>query len=283
MATLTLKKIEAYRTRTFHLNKALKTKEQAVEFVNERGFIYFWPIKDITMPNLWVAVAGDRKVADAHDDPGHVTWGWKDSMLGKRQWYYAKVLRKKATMISLKTVPFFYALSENYGDPENDYLLQHEQGLLSQEAKQVYESLLKEGALDTVALRKAARLTSRESDTRFNKAIEDLQVDFKILPVGVAAVGAWKYAFIYDLVTNHYPKLPEQARKLGRREAQRHLVELYFESVGAAQAKDVSKLFGWKPVEIEKVLEDLVKDKIIKTDLEISGLKGQWLALSDLA
>ena len=88
--------------------------EAAGVAVNERGFIYFWPIKDITMPNLWVAVAGDRKVADAHDDPGHATWGWKDSMLGKRQWYYAKVLRKKATMISLKTAPFFYALSENY-------------------------------------------------------------------------------------------------------------------------------------------------------------------------
>lgn len=282
MAGLTLKKIQTYRKQSFHLHKSLKTKEQAVEFVNERGFVYFWPIKDITLPSLWVAVAGDRKVADAHDDPGHVTWGWKDSMLGKRQWYYAKLLRKKATMVALDTAPYFYALSENYGDPENDYLLQHEQGLLSQEAKQIYESLLKEGALDTVALRKAARLTSRESDTRFNKAIEDLQIDLKILPVGVAPVGAWKYAFIYDLVTNHYPKLPEQARKLGRREAQRHLVELYFKSVGAATAKDVSKLFGWKPAEVEKALDDLTKAKFLKADLELAGQPGKWLALSEL-
>lgn len=283
MAGLTLKKIQDYRKRTYHLGKAIKTKEQAVEFVNERGFIYFWPIKDITMPSLWVAVAGDRKVADAHDDPGHVTWGWKDSMLGKRQWYYAKLLRKKATMVALDTARYFYALSENYGDPENDYLLQHEQGLLSQEAKQVYESLLKEGALDSVALRKAARLTSRDSDTRFNKALEDLQVDLKILPVGVAAAGAWKYAFIYDLVTNHYPKLPEQAREIGRREAQRHLVELYFKSVGAATQKDVSKLFGWKPVEVSKTLEDLVKSKDLKSELEVSGQPGQWWAVTDLA
>lgn len=51
---------------------------QVVDFVNERGSVYFWPIKDVTLPSLWTAVAG------AHDDPGHVSWGWKDSLLGQR-------------------------------------------------------------------------------------------------------------------------------------------------------------------------------------------------------
>ncbi len=282
MPALTLKKIQDYRNRTYRIRKPLKTKEQAVEFVNERGFVYFWPIKDVLMPSLWVAVAGERPVADAHDDPGHVTWGWKDSLLGKRQLYYAKILRKKATMIALDTAPYFYALSENYGDPENDYLLLHEQGLLSQEAKQVYEALLKEGALDSVALRKAARLTSRESDTRFNKALEDLQADFKIVPVGVAPAGAWKYAFIYDLVTNHYPKLPEQARKIGRRDAQRHLLELYFKSVGAAQTREVSRVFGWKAAELEKLLDDLAQAGTIKCNLTLKNQSGEWLVLSEL-
>ncbi len=67
------------------------------------------------MPSLWTAVAGDRPVADKHDDPGHITWGWKYKALGKKIWYYAKTLRKKATMISLEIAPYFYALSENYG------------------------------------------------------------------------------------------------------------------------------------------------------------------------
>lgn len=282
MSALTLKDIQAYRNRTYHISKPIKTKEQAIEFVDERGFIYFWPIKDITMPSLWMAVAGNRPVADAHDDPGHVTWGWKDSLLGQRKWYYAKLLRRKATMISLKVAPYFYALSENYGDPSQDYLLLHEQGLLSQEAKQVYESLLKEGALDSVALRKAARLTSRESDTRFNRALEDLQADFKILPIGVAPAGAWKYAFIYDLVTNHFPKLPEQARPIGRRDAQRKLAELYFASVGAAQLKDLTKLFGWKSAEAEKVIDDLVQSKKLIRGLTLPKQSGEWIALTKL-
>src|SRR5512134_359828 len=114
MAALAIESIQAYRANTFRLKpgQRIHHSEDAVQFVKERGFIFFWPIKDITLPSLWVAVAGDRPVADAHDDPGHVTWGWKDSLLGKHEWYYAKVLRKRATMISMGLAPYFYALSE---------------------------------------------------------------------------------------------------------------------------------------------------------------------------
>ena len=86
MPTLSLEALARYRTGTFRLKKRLTSKEDAVEFVNERGFIYFWPIREITLPSLWTAAAGDRPVADAHDDPGHITWGWKDSLLGKKAW-----------------------------------------------------------------------------------------------------------------------------------------------------------------------------------------------------
>ena len=184
-------------------------------------------MKDVTLPSLWVAAAGERAVADEHDDPGHVTWGWKDQLLGERVWYYAKVLRKRATFISLAVLPHFYALSENYGEPDKDYLLQYDEGRLTFEAKTVYETLLNEGPLDTVSLRKSARMTSKASDSPFNRALETLQADFKILPVGVAEAGAWKYAFIYECVHRHYPDLAEQARPIRQAEARWKLAELY--------------------------------------------------------
>ena len=115
MPALDPARLDVYRTRTFcwYPKDRLQTVEDAVRFVNARGMVYFWPIKGVTLPNLWTAVAGNRPVADAHDDPGHVTWGWKDEMLDQRRWYYAKVLRGKSTMIALDVVPYFYALSEN--------------------------------------------------------------------------------------------------------------------------------------------------------------------------
>ena len=277
-----LKKLTAHRARTFRLPplKPLASPTQALTFVNQRGFIYFWPIKGIDMPSLWMAVAGNRPVADAHDDPGHITWGWKDGALPKKVWYYAKVLRKKATMISLEVAPYFYALSENYGSPEEDYLLAYEEGRLSQAAKQVYEALLTEGALHTLDLRKASKLTNAK-ESEFNKALEFLQADFKILPVGVAQAGAWKYSFIYEIVPRHFPSLPEQARKIGEGEARMKLAELYFQSVGAAQESDAAKLFGWKKELVTRTVSGLAaKRKLVES--EHPKFKGKWLALPEV-
>ena len=268
--------------RTFHLPpaKPLSSQSQALRFVNERGFVYFWPIKGIDLPSLWTAVAGDRPVPDAHDDPAHVTWGWKDDALPKRIWYYAKILHRKATMISLDIVPYFYALSENYGSPEEDHLVAYEEGRLTLAAKNVYDALLKEGTLDSISLRKAARMTSAK-ESEWNRALEDLQKDFKILPVGVAEVGAWKYAFIYQITARHYPDLAERARVISESQARAKLLELYFESVGAAQARDANKLFGWGTELTSRVMTRLVESRTLKI-AEHPKQKGEWIALAKL-
>jgi hypothetical protein len=276
--------IRGYRAKTFRTapGTRISTREQAVDFVNQRGFILFWPIKDIIFPSLWTAVAGNRPVADEHDDPGHVTWGWKDALLGSQAWYYAKALRKKSTMISLLVVPYFYALTENYGSPEEDYLTLYEQGRLTQEAKAIYEALLDQGPLDTIALRKAARLTSKDSDSRFNKALVDLQVDFKILPVAVSQAGAWHYAFVYDIVPRHYPEIIDQTRVITERQAYCRLTELYFQSVGAAQFRDLGKIFSWPPTEAERAVDQLVQDGVLCKDIQMGGQPGRWIAVRKL-
>jgi len=284
MPTLPFDVIQLYRSQTFRMLPGMRLQDvdQAVAFVKERGFVYFWPISGITLPSLWVATAGDRPVADEHDDPGHVTWGWKDSLLGQRRWYYAKILRKKATMISMEVAPFFYALTENYGAYDEDYLTQYEQGRLSVETKQVYEALLKDGPLDTVALRRATHMTSQGSESRFNRALADLQADFKITPVAVTQAGAWHYAFAYDVTARYYPEIPESAHQISEQAARQKLAELYLCSVGAAQAGDLAKLFHWKPAEVQSTLDGLVQSGIIKPNIEIENRSGDWFIISDI-
>jgi hypothetical protein len=284
MSEISLQKLSAYRSRTFHLSpgKHITTKDEAIQFVNQRGFIFFWPIKDVLLPSLWVAVAGDRPVADAHDDPGHITWGWKDSLLGARRWYYAKVLRKRATIISLETTPYLYALSNNFGSPEEDYLIEYLQGHMTQEAKAVYEALLQEGPLDTIALRRAAHLTSRESDSRFNRALVYLQEDFKILPVGISQAGGWRYAFIYDLVPRHFPDLIEQARNIQESEAREKLILVYLASVGAARIADLRKLFRWHSTQLLNTIDALERSGQIKGGLKDAEQTGEWIAIPEV-
>ncbi len=265
MPELSLERLKVYRAHTFRIlpELRLRTRDQAVGFVNQRGFIFFWPVKGFSYPSLWTAVAGDRPVADEHDDPGHVTWNWKDSLLGKRVWFYGRVLLRRNMMISLASLPYFYALSPNYGDYESDYLIDYQQGLMTADARAVYEALLREGALDTLSLRRAAHMEDSSSNGRFTRALDDLQTTFRILPVAVAPVGAWRYAFVYDIVARHFPEVVEQARLINEKEAQLYLTRRYFEALGASTLKDFKKMFHWQESDSVRVIHALVDEGFI--------------------
>ncbi len=284
MPILAKQRLTDYRRDTFRLDPArrLRSKEEAVQFANERGFIFFWPIKGVMLPNLWTAVAGDRPVADEHDDPGHITWGWKDNLLDKRVWYYARILRRRNSILSLDMLPFFYALSPNYGDPDEDYLLQYEQGLMTQESKLVYEALLKEGPLDSISLRRAARLASPENASRFNRALDSLQFEFKVLPTGVAEAGAWRYAFIYDLTHRYYPNLVEQAGPISEPAARQQLLTVYYRSLGAASRQEAGKLFGWRPEDLERTFKVLFDHNILVDQVVLENSTVPIAALAEL-
>ncbi len=275
--------LNQYRAQTFHTRQRLTSPDEAVDFVNQRGFIFFWPIKNVILPSLWTAAAGDRPVPDEHDDPGHVTWDWKDSLLGKRRWYYARVLRKRNTMISLDLAPYFYALSPNYGDYNEDYLIDYEAGQLPLPAKLIYETILREGPLDTIALRKLAGFTNQGTDAEFNGALDLLQTTFRILPTGVAEAGAWRYAFIYEIVARHYPDLPERAHPISEPEARQKLIAAYLTSVGAVPLKEIHRVFGYAPLNwptaiIERDLGKMVDRGEIHREVQIEGIKDACVA-----
>lgn len=257
--------------------------EEAVRFVNERGFSTFWPVKGVEMPSLWVAAAGNRSVADAHDDPGHVTWDWKDKSLGKKRWYYGRVIKRRNAFISLEMLPYFYALSPNYGEPDEDYMVQYEQGQLRPEAKWVYEALLKEGPLDILALKKAARLSNPESEGRFNRGLDDLQMEFKITPIGIAPVGAWRYAFIYECTHRHFPDLFTQVVQTGIDEptARRKIALTYLGSTGAVPASEPGRIFGWAASQAQKVIQQLVESGQAVMASH-TNQPGEWLVLPEL-
>ncbi len=281
---LPLQRLLDYRRKTYRFSERLRihTLNQAISYANERGFLFFWPNKGLELPSLWGAVAGDRPVPNEHDDPAHVTWGWKDSLLGKKRWYYGRILHHRNTIISQDLLPSFYALSPNYGTPEEDYLLDYEQGKLTQEERMVYETLLDQGALNTLALRKAAHLSSSENTSRFNHALDRLQRDFRILPVGTAEAGAWHYAYVFDVVHRVYPEVIEQAYPIKKSEACRKILETYFLSVGAAQTRDIQKILHWPKLDLSRALERLQAAGLIRPNCSVEDQPGDWFVLTKL-
>ena len=273
-----------YRSKTFRWQTwfRLHFERDAIRFVKERGFIFFWPVKDALLPSLWSAVAGDRPVPDNHDDPAHITWRWKDRLLGSGKWYYARILHKRNTILSLGCLPYFYALSPNFGDPDNDYLVLYQQGLLSMEAKAVYETLLREGPLNSLVLRRKSNLSTKVNNSRFNRALEILQRDFRILPVGIAEAGTWNYAFIYDVFQRHFPEIIDTSGKIKAGEARESLLNHYFLSVGACRLTDARRIFGWKENEMTQTLQHLAEKGTISKGKFMQGDEQEWWALNSL-
>jgi len=266
------------REHTYHRTpeRRLSTVEEARAFVNELGFCHFWPISGVELPNLFHAIAGHAgPLPQAHDDPDiGKCWEWKDDSLDKRWWYYGKLLRRRATLVSLDFLPAFYACSDNFGDLD-DYLQEYADGLMTAEARAIYEALLEHGPLDAVRLRREAHLSTDSALRRFDRALVELQVGLKVLPIGVAEAGAWNYAFIYELLPRHFPQVVEQARALKRSEARRILVGRYIENVVVTERKAVGQVFHimhWTPLELERTVASLL-DAGIVLETEVEGLQ----------
>jgi len=280
--TITREWIE--RQRAFNYRRSpdrrIRTVQEARALVGEVGFCHFWPIKDAELPNLFHAIAGCvRDVPLQHDDTDlSKCWGWKDGSLGKRWWYYGKLLRRRATLVSLEFLPYFYALSENFGDLD-DYLQEYEDGLMTAEAKAVYEAILENGPLNTIQLRRKAHMRANNAKSRFDRALVELQVGLKVLPIGVARAGAWNYAFTYEIVQRHFPDLPERARPIKRSEARQVLVKRYIDSVVAADRKMIAKVFhvfNWTRRELERTVAALLDEGAIKT-VRVKGMERSQL------
>ena len=280
----TLQEIESLRDRRYHRTPGLRvrTEQEALSFVDEVGFCFLFGEKNIEIPTLWQAVAGSRReVPRHHHDPDlGRTWSWKDTLPSKGLIFYGKLLRKKPTLVSLKVLPYFYALSLNYGEV-NDYLDQYEAGKLGAEAKNVYEALLGNGPLSTTRLRQLAGLSGGgDNARRFERAVTELQTELKIAKVGISQANRWKYAYVYDLFMHSYPDVPEQARHISTDEAMDHLLVLHLRNVIAQPEKQVQRLLRWPSWEWDRLIQRLTDRGVILCDQSIAGLGTRCLAIA---
>jgi hypothetical protein len=107
--------------------------------------------------------------------------------------------------------------------------------------------------------------------------LAELQADLKILPVGVARAGAWRYAFIYEIVSRWYPDLPERARPIRGDGARQTLLATYLDNVLAATVDQAARLFGWVKQDVERAAAQLAEAGQIATEVRIEGLRGKQL------
>jgi len=293
---MTKKEIANLRNIKWRTRRDLRitAEKDALDFIDDTGFCFAFASSGIIagsrqlltettedtfgknlLPSLWEAVCGVPGGIPAihpHHDPyiGSV-WGWKDALPLKRKVFYGKVLKQKPTFISLRMLPYFYAL---FGSPtpEEDYLEEYQRGALGQEAKDIFECLLRSGSLPNTLLRGELGMLTKARKYRFQKAMTELQSTLRIVKVDVSDEGT-----IWDLFSRWMPGVIKVASKINRNEAMKNIVLAYISDLVIITPKMMNKLFGWDLEEVKQVLGLLAQDGQVQLGVRIEGLQGDWI------
>ncbi len=162
-------------------------------------------------------------------------------------------------------------------------LIEYEDGKLSEEGRRVYEALLKHGPLPTSRLRRQAGLGGKSNAARFDRAIVELQVGFKIVKTGMCDPNAWKYCYVYDLLLRRWPDFPERARATDTSEALGTLLLTHLRNVGVATVEGIARLFGWEAPRFAALCTQLAVSGELLAGVRVKGWPGEYLAWLGLA
>jgi hypothetical protein len=76
--------------------------------------------------------------------------------------------------------------------------------------------------------------------------------------------------------------LIEQSRYIGELDARQKIAELYLLSLGAAQLRDFTRLFGWSPADAQHAFDRLEKTGRIQQNITVENQSGSFFALAEL-
>ena len=153
----------------------IKTFEDARAFVLRVGLCYIFSDPKGKTPSLWDAVdAPDKQSGEGGwgDKMGKV-WGWKDDLpyTYPTEIFYGKLRGGRAFLSSFAVLRDLYAAN-------------HKRHLdLSAEAKRLYEIVERDGRVGNPYLRTTAGMGGKESKSRYERALTELQVAFYIVRI----------------------------------------------------------------------------------------------------
>jgi hypothetical protein len=232
--------IELHRDRIWHRESESRVEDAlaAEKFIDRVGFCSAMTDCRRPGPSLYIAVCGRR---DAHmprnvqkDPESRLTWFIKDDLMRRGRVYYAKLKRGRLTFIARRMIPSFYAV---WGVPAAN-----ESEVLSDDARSVLRVLRREWEMGTRDLRLASRIEDR---ARFNRAIDDLQKAFKVIPSDVVYKPTFSY--IWSLTESRFQD--EMETLVSRDEALTEIARAYLSGAGMTLRGELARVSGLSRVE----------------------------------
>lgn len=215
--------IESYRDRSWCREPELRIEDPlaAERFIERVGFCAALTDSRRPGPSLYIAVCGRR---DAHmprnvqkDPESSLAWTIKDEVVRRGRVYYGKLRGNRSIFVARRLVPHFHALADTHRTrslPE-----------LSEEAQSILKVLRKEWEMASRDLRHASGIRDRYS---FNKALDELQRAFKVIPSEIVYEPVFTY--IWSLAEARFQD--ELKRRVSREQALTEVARAYLTSAG---------------------------------------------------
>ena len=263
-------KLEKRRDRIYRRTKTqrVKTMNDAAQFIDNVGFcLLFASAQNLELPSLFEAVKGRRDVhIEDWDADSERVWVWKNDLPATRRAYYGKALGGgKPVFVALKYLPAVYALAA----PEN-LARAYARGEINRDAKRLYDALAARGPTPTMALRAAAGFENGDARARFQRALDELQRQLLVAPIGaVIERGAWA-SQIFELTARWFPREIARAQKLNLDDARRALAQRYLATVVACAPPMLGRVFGWSRASARATMDTLIARGVVEK-------KSNWL------
>lgn len=232
--------IETFRDRAWRRDaeSRIEDRSAAESFFEEVGFCNALTDRRHPGPSLYIAVCGRR---DAHlprnvqkDPECRLAWTIKDEVIRRGKIYYAKLARARTTFVAPRLICHFNAI---WGVPKD-----REAAVLSDGARAVLKILRREWEMGTRDLREASGIASRP---QFNKAIDELQKTFKVIPSEVIYEPGFTY--IWSLAEGRFPV--ELRKRVSREVALREIARAYLSGAGLTVAGELARATGLSRVD----------------------------------
>ena len=227
--------VEAYRDRMWHRESDLRIEDfySAERFIDSLGFCSALTDSRRPGPSLYIAVCGRR---DAHtprnvqkDPESSLAWTIKDEVVRRGRVYYGKLRGSRSIFISRRLIPHFNSLL--------GIKRKQEPRVLSPPAQNILKVLRKEWEMSTRDLRQASGVKDRGS---FNKAIDELQRLFKVIPSEIVYEPLFTY--IWSLAESRFQD--ELETTASREEALKEIARAYLTSAGMALRGELARVTG---------------------------------------
>ena len=213
--------------------RRVETAYDAERFIERVGFAACMTDVRRPGPSLYVAVCGRRDaIMPRHvqkDPESSLTWTLKDEILRRRNIYYAKLARGRATFIAPRLIPHFRAV---WG-----FRRSQEARRLSKTARAVLHALRREWEMATADLRADSGVKDRAA---FNRALDELQAAMLVVPSAVFYQP--KFTYIWTLAVGQFPDALR--RRVDRDAALREIARSFLSGAGMTVPGELARVTG---------------------------------------